>query len=347
MFSNPHSPPVRLFDVKQRNHEDKDVVNPLGGPDAGNGGGLRHQEDIDDVDDEDAKLQSHGCRSVARTRNSLEEGHGEGAQKRGGTNHIDRRDSRLRQCHIIGVDMKDYFRNDRNYGNQDYRAQETVFHHSPDGRHHLVALALADDATRQGVGRRCKGDARDDENHIGASHHRRNPDGRLPHLLNHDEENEPCTKREQPLYHARESHLENVAHQGRLPLMPTKHAIFLMRYLDIGINPEETECRELSHERGQSRTTNSHLGQANVTENQSPVEEDVDHSHDNRRIGDDPSAADTDIEGTKQEVEHNEHDAELPEFQILICCHIDILRLNDDMQQPMAKEKQYAEQKYA
>ena len=101
-------------------------------------------------------------------------------------------------------------RNSRHNRDQYHRTQETVFHHSPDSRHHLGALALTDDATRQGVGGRGKGDARDDENHIGAAHDRRNSDGRLPHLLYHDEEDEPGTKREQSLYHARESHLEDV-----------------------------------------------------------------------------------------------------------------------------------------
>ena len=94
--SNPFPTPVRLPDIDQRNQADEDVVDPLGGPDAGDGGGLRHQEDIDDVNDEDAELQSHGRCSVARARDSLEEGHGEGAQQRGDTNHIDRRDSGLR-----------------------------------------------------------------------------------------------------------------------------------------------------------------------------------------------------------------------------------------------------------
>ena len=58
--------PIRLPDVNQRNQPDGNVVDPFGSPDSSNGGGLRHQEDIDDVYDEYAELQSHGSRGVAR-----------------------------------------------------------------------------------------------------------------------------------------------------------------------------------------------------------------------------------------------------------------------------------------
>ena len=94
--SNPLLPPVRLPDVNQRNQADEDVVDPLGSPDTSDGGGLRHQEDLDDVDDKDAELQGHGRRGVARARDGLEEGHGEGTQQCGDTNHIDRRHCRPR-----------------------------------------------------------------------------------------------------------------------------------------------------------------------------------------------------------------------------------------------------------
>ena len=105
--------PIRLPDVNQRNQADKDVVDPLGSPDAGDGGGLRHQEDIDDINDEDAELQDHGRRCVTSTRDGLEEGHGEGAQQSGDTNHIDRRHSCLRQSDIVGIDLQDQMRDDR------------------------------------------------------------------------------------------------------------------------------------------------------------------------------------------------------------------------------------------
>ena len=62
----PLPPPVRLPNINQRNQTDGDVVDPLGSPDSGYGGGLRHQEDINDVNDENAELQSHGSRGVAR-----------------------------------------------------------------------------------------------------------------------------------------------------------------------------------------------------------------------------------------------------------------------------------------
>ena len=95
--------------------------------------------------------------------------------------------------------------------------------------------------------------------------------------------------------------------------MPTEHAIFLMWYLDVGVNPEEEKRRDFGQQRSQGRTTNAHLGQSRITEDQSPVEEDVDHGHDERRIGDDARAADANIERAKQEVEHHKEDAELPE----------------------------------
>ena len=217
------------------------------------------------------------------------------------------------------------------HGNQNRATQKTVFHHFPNARHHLIAFALTNDTARQGVGGRGKGDARDDENHIGASDYRRNAYSGLAHLLNHDEKDEPSAKRKQALYHAREGHLENVAHQGRLPLVPAKHAIFLVRYLDVGINPEEEKRRDFSQQRGQSRTANAHLRQAHVAENQNPVEKDVDHGHDDGREGDDLGAANADIEGAEQEVEHHEHDAELPESQIFIGRQIDVFGFDDDM----------------
>ena len=170
-------------------------------------------------------------------------------------------------------------RNGRHHSDQYKTTQETVFHHFPYRGHHLVALALANDATRQGVGGRSESDARNDENHIRTSHHRRNADGRLAHLLNHHKKDEPRTKREQPLNHAREGHLQDVAHQGGLPLVPTEHAIFLMRDFDISVNPEEAERRNFGHQRGQSCTTDSHFGQTRVAKNQSPVEKDVDDGH--------------------------------------------------------------------
>ena len=77
--------------------------------------------------------------------------------------------------------------------------------------------------------------------------------------------------------------------------MPTEHAIFLMWYLDVCVNPEEEKRRDFGQQRSQGRTTNAHLGQSRITEDQSPVEEDVDHGHDERRIGDDARAADADI----------------------------------------------------
>ena len=129
--------------------------------------------------------------------------------------------------------------------------------------------------------------------------------------------------------------------------MPTEHAVFLMRYLDVGVNPEEEKRRDFSQQRGQSRTADAHLRQTNMTEDQSPVEENVDHRHDDSRKGDDLGAADADIEGAEQEVEHHEHDAELPEFQIFVGRYIDIFRLNDDMQQSMAEKEQDAEQQDA
>ena len=63
--SNPLPPPVRLPDVNQRNQPDGNVIKPLGGPDTGNGGGLGHEENIDDVSDEHAELQGHSRRGVA------------------------------------------------------------------------------------------------------------------------------------------------------------------------------------------------------------------------------------------------------------------------------------------
>ena len=120
--SNPLPPPVSLPDIHQRNQADGDVVDPLGGPHASDGGGLRHQEDIDDVDDEDAELQGHGSRGVACARDSLEEGHGKSAQQSGGTDHIHRRDGRLRQSDIVRVNLKDEMRNYGNNDNQNQRA---------------------------------------------------------------------------------------------------------------------------------------------------------------------------------------------------------------------------------
>ena len=105
MNSNPLPPPVRLPDIHQRNQADGDVVDPFGGPHTGDGGGLRHQEDIDDVNDEDTELQGHGRRGVARARDGLEEGHGESTQQGGGTDHIDRWNGRLRQGGIVRVNL--------------------------------------------------------------------------------------------------------------------------------------------------------------------------------------------------------------------------------------------------
>ena len=129
--------------------------------------------------------------------------------------------------------------------------------------------------------------------------------------------------------------------------MPTEHAIFLVRYLEVCEDPEETERRDFGQQRGQGRTAYAPLRQSRITEDQGPVEEDVDHSHDNRRIGDDARAADADIERAEQEVEHHEENPELPETQVLIRCHIDVLRLDDDMQQPVTEEEQDAEQQDA
>ena len=235
----------------------------------------------------------------------------------------------------------------RHHSDQNKTTQETVFHHFPYSCHHLVALALADDAARQGVGGRSESNAWNDDNHIGAAHDGRHTNGRLAHLLNHHEEDEPRTEGEQPLNHARESHLQDVAHQSGLPLVPTKHAVFLVRNLNVGVNPEEAECRDFGHQRGQGRTADAHLGQADIAKNQSPVEKDVDDGHDNRRERDDFRATDADIERAEQEIEHHEKYAELPESQILARRRIDILRLNDDVQQLVAEEEQDAEQKDA
>ncbi len=120
-----------------------------------------------------------------------------------------------------------------------------------------------------------------------------------------------------------------------------------MRYLDVGVNPEEEKRRDFSQQRGQSRTANAHLGQAQVAKDQGPVEEDIDHGHDDGREGDDLGGADADIKRAEQEVEHHEHDAELPEPQVFVGRHVDIFRLDDDMQQPMAEEEQDAEQQDA
>ena len=120
-----------------------------------------------------------------------------------------------------------------------------------------------------------------------------------------------------------------------------------MRYLDVGVNPEEEKRRDFSQQRSQSRAADAHLWQTHMAENQSPVEENVDHRHDDGREGDDLGAADADIEGAEQEVEHHEHNAELPEFQIFVSRGIDVFRLDDDMQQPMAEEEQDAEQQKA
>ena len=238
-------------------------------------------------------------------------------------------------------------RNGRHHCDQDKTTQETVFHHFPYSRHHLVALAFADDAARQGVGRRSESDARNDEYHISAAHHRRNADGRLPHLLNHHEEDEPCAEREQPLDHARKSHLEDVAHQCGLPFVPTEHAIFLVRNLDVSVNPEEAERRDFGQQRGQGRATDAHLRQACVSENQSPIEKDVHHRHDDGRKSDDLGAADADVERAEEEVEHHEHNAELPESQVLARCRINVFGLDDDVQQLVAEEEKDAEQEQA
>ncbi|KWW27710.1 MAG: hypothetical protein AUK63_2181, partial [bacterium P3] len=130
-------------------------------------------------------------------------------------------------------------------------------------------------------------------------------------------------------------------------LVPTEHAVFLVRYLDVGVNPEEEKRRDFGQQRSQCRATDAHLGQTHVAEDQGPVKEDVDHGHDDGREGDDLGVADADIERAEQEVEHHEHDAELPESQILARRRINVFRLNDDMQQLMAEEEQDAEQQDA
>ena len=339
--------PVCLPNIEERNQAHGEVVEALGGPHARDGRGLGHHEDIAQIDDEHAKFQSHGRRGVARARDGLEEDHRHGTNQRGHGDDIHRRHRRLRQSHIVGVDVQDKLRHDEGHQDQNRGTQHAVFHHFPQHRHHLVALACADDATRQGVGRGRKSEARNDENHVGASDHGRYADGHLPHLLDHHEKDEPRAEREQPLDHAREGHFEDVAHQGGLPLMPTEHAVFLVRYGEIGVNPEEAEGRDFSHQRGQGRATDAHLGQTDMAENQSPVEEDVDDGHDDGREGDDLGVADADIERAEQEVKHHEDNAELPEPQILPCRRVDVFRLNDDMKQPVAEEEQNREQQDA
>ena len=238
-------------------------------------------------------------------------------------------------------------RNGRHHSDQDKTTQETVFHHFPYSRHHLVALAFADDTARQGVGGRSESNTWNDKNHIGAAYHRRNTDGRLPHLLNHHKKDEPCAEREQPLNHARKGHFEDVAHQGGLPLVPTEHAVFLVRNLDVCVNPEEAERRDFGHQRGQGRAANTHFGQTCVAENQCPVEKDVDDGHNDGRKSDDLGAADADIERAEEEVEHHEHNAKLPESQVLARRRINIFGLDDDMQQLVAEEEKDAEQEQA
>ena len=122
--------------------------------------------------------------------------------------------------------------------------------------------------------------------------------------------------------------------------MPTEHAVFLVRDGEIGIDPEEAERRDFSQQRGQSRAADAHFGQTGMAENQGPIEKDVDHRHDDGRIGDDARIADADIERAKQEVEHHKHNAELPEPQILPSSRIDIFRLDDDMEQLVAEKEQ-------
>ncbi len=235
-------------------------------------------------------------------------------------------------------------RNGRNHSDQDKTTQETVFHHFPYSRHHLGTLALADNTACQGVGGRSESDTWNDKNHIRTAYHRRNTDGRLPHLLNHHKKDEPCAEGEQPLNHARKGHLEDVSHQGGLPLVPTEHAVFLVRNLDVCVNPEEAERRDFGYQRGQGRAADTHHGQTCVAENQSPVEKDVDDGHNDGRKSDDLGAADADIERAEQEVEHHEHNAELPESQVLARRRINIFGLDDDMQQLVAEEEKDAEQ---
>ena len=98
------------------------------------------------------------------------------------------------------------------------------------------------------------------------------------------------------------------------------------------VNPEEAERGDFSQQRGQGRAADAHLGQTYIAEDQGPVEEDIDHSHDERWEGNDLGAADADIERAEQKVEHHEEDAELPEPQVFIRRHLDILRLYDDFQ---------------
>ena len=129
--------------------------------------------------------------------------------------------------------------------------------------------------------------------------------------------------------------------------MPAEHAVFLVRDGEIGVDPKETERRNLRHQRGQGRTADAHLGQTELAINQRPVEEDVDNGHDDGRESDDLRVADADVERAKQEVEHHEHDTKLPKPQILPCRRIDVFRLDNDVQQPMAKEEQNRKQQNA
>ena len=80
-----------------------------------------------------------------------------------------------------------------------------------------------------------------------------------------------------------------------------------------------------------------------MTENQAPVEKDVDHCHQQGRVSDDLGVADTYVKRAEQEVEHHEDDAELPESEILYGGGIDAVRLNDVAHQSIAEKEQNTE----